>query len=107
MSVFTFISKRTFTVLEKQIGITVLDSIEWIFTALFIGAAPAEASSLVRTSSRDTCCSWQFNAVILNASRGSFEISSYNIAYMFLSGIVLSLVSFALSITTIRLCTSD
>ena len=79
MSVFTLI---TVTV---TIGVTVFDSIEWILTVLFIGAAPAEASSQVRTSSIGTCCSWQFNAVILNASRGSFEISSYNVANLFLS----------------------
>ena len=74
----------------------VFDSIECIFTVLFICAAPAEASSRVRTSSRGTFCSWQFDAVILNASRGSFKISSYNIANIFLSGIELSFVSLAL-----------
>ena len=103
MSVFTLITKG----IREQIGVTVFDSIEYIFTVLLIGAAPAEASSRVRSSSRGTCCSWQFNAVILNASRGSLEISSYNIANKFLSGIELSFVSVALSITTIRLCTSD
>ena len=88
-------------------GVAVFDSIECIFTVLFIGAAPAEENSRVRTSSRGTDCSWQFNTVIHNASRGSFEISSYNIANIFLSGIVFSFVSFALSISTIKLCTSD
>ena len=70
-------------------------------------AAPVEASSLVRTSSSGNCCYWRFKAVIRNASRGSFDTSSYNIAGIFLSGIALSLISFALSINSIRLCTSD
>ena len=52
-----------------------------------MGAAPAEAISLVRTSLRGNCCSWQFRAVICNTSLGSLEISLYNIANIFLSGI--------------------
>ena len=80
---------------------------ECILTVLFVGAAPAEVCRLVRTSSRGNCYSWQFKAVIRNASRGSLEISSYDIANMFLLGIVLSFVSFALSVSIIRLCTSD
>ena len=56
---------------------------EWILTVLFMGAAPAKASSLVRTSPRGNCWSWQFKAVIRNASLGCFEISSYNIANIF------------------------
>ena len=72
-----------------------------------MGAAPAEASSLVRTLSRGNCCSRQFKAVIRNASLGSFENFSYDIANIFLSGIVLSFVLFALSINNSKLCTSD
>ena len=49
---------------------------------------------IAMTSSIGTDCSWQFNAVIRNASRGSFDISSYNIDKIFLSGIVLSFVLF-------------
>ena len=91
MSIFAFITKRTFIYLKSiQIGVVAFDSIEWILTVLFMGAAPAEASSLVRTSSSGNCCSWQFKAVICNAFRGSFDISSYIIAIIFLSGIELS-----------------
>ena len=72
-----------FTWNRKQIGVVVFDSIEWILMVLFMGAAPAEASSRVRTSLRGNCCSWQFKAVIRNASLGSLEISSYNIANIF------------------------
>ena len=65
-----------FTWNRKQIGVTVFDSIECIFTVLFIGVAPAEESSRVRTSSRGTSCSWQFNAVI---SAGAVQTSKrYN-----------------------------
>ena len=96
-----------FTWNRKQIGVVVFDSMEWILTVLLMGAAPAEASSLVRTLSRGNCCSWQFKAVTRNASLRSFEISPYNIANLFLSGIVLSFVSFALSINNIRLCTAN
>ena len=69
MSIFAFIPKRTFRVV-------VFDSTELILTVLFMGAAPAEASSLVRTSSRGNYSSWQFKAVIRNALLGSLEISS-------------------------------
>ena len=69
-----------------------------------MGAAPAEASSLVRTSSRGNCCSWQFKAVIRNAYLHSF---SYNIANILLIGIVLSFISSALSISGIKLYTTD
>ena len=58
MSVFTFITKGTFVYLKSKTNwCYCFDSIEYIFTVLFIGAAPAEASSRVRTSSSGNCCS--------------------------------------------------
>ena len=63
-----------FTWNQKQIGVVVFDSMECILTVRFIGAAPAEASSRVRTSSSCNCCSWQLSAVILNASLKSLHI---------------------------------
>ena len=78
LSIFAFITKRTFIYQKSKTNWgCYFDSIECILTVRFMGAAPAEASSLVRTSSSGNCCSWQFKAVIRNASLGSFETSSY------------------------------
>ena len=49
MSVFTLITKGTFVYLKSKINWCYCFGL--IFTVLFIGAAPAEASSRVRTSS--------------------------------------------------------
>ena len=94
-----------FTCNRKPFGVVVFDSMECMLTARFIGVAPAGASSQDRTS---PCCNcWQLSAVIPNDSLGSFEISSYRIAGIFLSGIELSFVWFALSIKITKLCISD